>query len=363
MQINTRRTLAAAIGGWLISALPAGAALVNLSFSATGGGILNDPPPTPTIGQGNAPGIPGIRDGNQWDWLGPANSPRVNVPASQLGAYMTWNTPQPVRTLRYFHDLFTVGVQLDHIILDTLVGAAAGAGDNSNWVQRFDSRFDTFDGSADNAGVLRFLDIDLGATYSTQGVRVRAFATGSDQVVGEVAVISPLAVPGTMTDNRIAPSGPAVASSSGFGQVGAGATDDRFFNRWLSGTPAANPGDVYTLDIPYDGTVEMTDVSIIFGSQGNFSEIPTTFLIQRALGGGLYETIATVDTTATPGRAMYFVHLGPQYNVAGLRLLVEESAVTNGVAVFEFEAFNLPEPGAAIATAGVAVLTFSRRRR
>ena len=332
-----------------LGAGPAGATVVNLSTTATGFGLLPDTSP---LSQGT---VAGIANGQMFDWASTSGTSPREFALSNLQPYMTWGSDQQVRTVRVWSDVSTT---YDRVRIDTLTpgGTATVEGD---WINRYDS----------GTGLgQRFQDVDLGSTYTTRGVRTRVDKTTADINVGEVAVFNPLDLGGTLTAARVFPTSVA-ASSVGFGAVAANASNTtvNWYNRWLGGTPAANPGSDYTYDMFFTNAA-LDAVSLTFARQCGISEIPSSWELLVDTGSGLTSLGTYTTTVAQDGntRGMYYLNIGSLQGVDQLRLRVAEANVPGGLAVglMEFEALHtIPEPCTTILLATGALLLCRQRRK
>jgi len=340
MRTQTVRLAAGIMGGLL--AAGADGAVVNLAESASGTGLL----PVVALSQGSPNGI---RDGGMFDWFNGASSPR-NFSLTNLQPYMIWSALQDVRLVRAWGD---VGNTYDRIRIDTLTGTDPTQ--EADWVNRYDS----------GTGLgQRFVDVDLGASYSTQGVRVRVDKAAVDVNVGEVDVFSALPVTGTLTANLVPATG-ATASSSEYGAPGDAIDGSWYGNRWMGASPAANPDPSYWLQASYDNA-DVSLISLTFCAQGNYSVVPRTYTLELEDGSG-WHTIGTFNRPDDV-RQHFYHDLGTSYfGVQNIRVSALEGADLDGfrLALQEIEAFDvifIPEPATAAILALASLGLLARRR-
>jgi len=325
------------------------AAVVNLSASATGFGTT----PSVTLSQGTASGI---ADGSEFSWAsGLGTSPRVGTGTS-LQPYMTWGTAQSIRTVRVWQDVNLTGY--DRIVIDQLTGSNPAV--EGDWTTVKDT----------GTGLSKiFVDLDLGTTISTTGLRVRAFQSSADVTVGEVATFGPIAYGsggGTLTARRLTPTSTA-ASSTGFGRVTGNAQDGWLaagptaWTSYLSDTPAANAGSDFTYDMFFNGA-EIDSAALTWYPQAGFAGVPSSWEILVDKGSGL-QSLGTFS--ASGSRLQYYFDFGFQQGVQQLRLRAPEANVPGGVGIgiAELEAFQfIPEPSA-VMLLGIGGLLLRRKRR
>jgi hypothetical protein len=344
MKIRMFTTVCVAIG--LASATHG--TVVNLSASATGFGTT----PAVTLDQGTASGI---ADGSEFSWAsGVATSPRLSS-ATNLQPYMTWGTAQSIRSVRVWQDVNLNGY--DRIVIDQLTGSNPAV--EGDWTTVRDT----------GTGLSKvFVDLDLGTTISTTGLRVRAFQSSADITVGEVATFAPLSGTGvgTLTQRRLIPTSTA-ASSTGFGRVSGNAQDGWLaagptaWTSWLSDTPAANAGSDFTYDMFFTGA-EIDSAALTWYPQAGFAAVPSSWEILVDKGSGL-QSLGTFS--ASGSRLQYYFDFGFQQGVQQLRLRAAEASVPGGlgVAIAEFEAFQfIPEPSA-MCLVGIGGLVLWKRMR
>ena len=290
----------------------------NLAASASGNGLL----PSVALFQGSAAGI---YDGNIWSWGGTygATSPRVNT-SNNIQPYLTWSTDQTLRTIRLLRD---AAGTYDRVVIDTLNGSDPTQ--EANWTSRYDT------GSGAN---VTFLDVDLGATYTTKGLRVRTFRGANDCDVGELAAFGPLPLGGTLSSRRVWPTN-TTATSSRFRSPPEASDGNWMQFGWLSDTTNGNPGIEWQLTQWYSNNASFNAVSVTFGMQSGWNYHPNSWQLQLDQGSGF----ASVGTFAKDGvRQQYYHNLGLQTGVRALRLVVQELDTPDGalsVGVVEMEAF------------------------
>ena len=293
----------------------------NLAYAASATGFQPDPG---ALFQGTSGGI---INGTMYDFLtGTASSPRLNG-ATTMQPYMMWGSDQTVRQVRVIED---VTAAYDRVMVDTLKsgGSATNEGD---WVGQKDT------GTGFNN---KIYDVDLGAAITTRGVRVRVFKTAADITVGEVQVFGPQPNGGSLKSSKLTPASITASSTNTTYTTTGAAIDGNYFVRWLSATPALNPGTTYTLDITYNTPKMINGVSVLYCQQGGYSDLPSQWSLKVNTGMG-FNTLGSY--TPTGSRLWYFYNVTPAISAQNttFRLEVPESAVTNGVAVYEFEAYSL----------------------
>ena len=303
--------------------------LTNLAMSASNFGFQPNPG---TLFQGSAAGI---ADGSEWDpdWWGGVTSPRINTAGiTNMQPYMTWNTPVTLQYIRVFEDVAGGSTNYDRVMIDTL--APGGSPTNEvSWINRKDT------GTGFNS---RLLNANFGSPVTTTGVRVRAFIpTGSSDInVGEVQVFPPQPQPMAIFKPNVIPSNAVSNSVNTTYTTVSQAIDGNYGSRWMSQTPAIFGGSTYTLDITYTGQKPINGISILFASQSGWSNLPTQWSLLANTGGGFQ----TLGNFTPNGSQIYYFYSLPTAILGQnttIRLAVPASAVTNGVAVTEFEAYNL----------------------
>jgi len=326
--------------------------VTNLNNTATTFGLT----PSVALNQGSAAGI---ADGTMWAWAhGASASPRIYAsPAQNLQPWMTWATDQEIRMVRVWEDDEIAGHAYDRLRLDVLVGTLDPTIEG-NWSNVYDSGTGQF---------IKFRDIDLGATYTMRGLRIRADITASTDInVGEVAVFNELPKGGTLTTRRVFPSSIA-GSSTGFSLGPNGANDAIWFTRWIGDTPASNPGSDYTYDLNFNNAT-LDTLSLTFANQGGVSAIPSSWELLMDTGTGLSSLGTFNATTAQNGqtRGQYYISLGSRVSgVSHIQLRVPEANLAGGLALslVEFEAFNvIPEPSMAVLLALGGLVLWRRHR-
>jgi hypothetical protein len=286
-----------------------------------------------------------------YDWSSDITSPR-SFTATNIQPYMTWATPQNIASVRVWADVDSK--KFDRLIIETLNPGGNPAVDG-DWTVRVDT------GTGINAD---FRDIYLGGTFSTTGLRVRAFSAAADINVGEVAVFGPLGIDrtSTLTDLRVLPTAWAASSTNG-ANAASRATDGLWTKspggHWLSDTSANNPGSDFILDMTMPNAI-VTALSVTFAGVSGLSNVPSSWEIFYDTGGGL-TSLGTFTRVGT--RDQYYIDLGMTLiGVRSFRVRVPESAVVQGVSIMEFEAFNLTVPEPAAVGALLPLLLLRRRR-
>jgi hypothetical protein len=343
--------------------------VVNVSPFATQSGLT----PDATLNQGNfatsSPGkTRGIFDRDMFGWTGNVTSPRI-FGASSMQPYLEWSSAQSIETVRVIDDL---SGGYNRIIVDTL----HGTGDptvEGNWVQRVDTGTGFTQGGTINQN--RLVDLHLGSTITTTGVRVRASKIANDISVGEVEAFAPLVNHQTLTQRRRQPNSTAASSTRG-------GTSSNFANqfsdRWLSRHVTENAGTEFTLDYNYTTPQHLDMLAISFREENLASDldgsltvryrIPTQWTIAANMGSGFVDVKSfTVETNVVGDNATrYYLDLPSLFNVTAIRLKVQESNLTDsgtGLAVSLMEVFDVPEPAGAITVVTLAGLGLSRRRQ
>ncbi|MEI6519706.1 MAG: prepilin-type N-terminal cleavage/methylation domain-containing protein [bacterium] len=292
----------------------------NLAYTASATGFLPDPG---ALGQGSSGGI---IDGSEFDWFSGATSPRL-FSATTMQPYITWSSDQTIRQVRVFEDVTSA---YDRVMIDTLKSGGSAANE-SDWQNQKDT------GTGFNS---RVYDADLGSAIITRGVRVRVFKSAVDVCVGEVQVFGPQPSNSTLKTGRLTPASITASSTNTTYTTTNQAIDANYGTRWLSATPALNTGTTYTLDITYNSPKLINGISYLFCPQGGYSDMPTQWTLKVNQGSGFQ----TLDTfTKSGSRLFYFYNFSPAISAQNttIRLEVPESAVTNGLAVWEFDAFSL----------------------
>jgi len=323
--------------------------ITNLAQSSNAQGIFG---PSLTGGQAG-----GIIDRSIWGFNGIVTSPRVNN--TYVQPYLTWSSDQNVRILRILNDTFAA--TYDRLIVDTL-NTGGNPTNNADWTQRFD----TGAGLA-NPGPF---DLNLGATYSTRGVRVRANRSGlsGDFAFGEMEVYTGFPVSGTLADNRISVPTANYSASSTLGGTSPGFAG-QWNDRWLSQSQVNNGGSAFTLDRHFTTATNVTNLSLAFANKNDngVRVVPTSWDIFVKTTGNATWTLAGTYTSsnsnlATPA-TWYYLDLPGLYNVTDLRVSVPFSSVgSDAIGIHYTEAFNLPEPSAALFAGGAVVGMMARRR-
>ena len=327
------------------------AGVVNLNDTATGFGL------TPVIGlnQGSAAGI---ADGTMYSWvITIAASPRNWSGATNIQPWITWPSDQQIRTVRVWEDRDAGGGSYDRLRIDRLdTGGSTAVEGAGGWLNVYDS------GTGQS---IQFSDVDLGATYTTRGLRVRVDKTTTDVNVGEVAVFGPLPLGGTLTSLRVFPTN-VVASGVEYGGA-AGANNVNWFDRWQVGA-TVNPDPDFWYDM-FFANAKLDAVSLTFAQQGVHGAVPTSWELLADTGSGLTSLGTFSRTTAQNGQidGVYYINIGSLSGVNQIRLRVPEANTGgNGLALMEFEAFQtepIPEPGTVGLLALGAGLALFRRRR
>lgn len=287
----------------------------NLAASATGDGLL----PNVALFQGTPAGI---YNAHLFSWGGAADSPRATT-TNNIQPYLTWSADQNVRIIRLWRD---AAGTYDRVIIDTLSGADPAQ--EANWTSRYDT------GAGTN---VTFLDIDLGATYATRGLRIRTFRTANDCDVGEVAAFRPLPLGGTLSSHRVWPTN-TTASSSRFRSPSEASDGNWMQYGWLADTTNNNPGSEWQLTQSFSNRTSFNAVSITFGMQPGYNCQPNSWQLQIDQGAGF---VSLGTFTKVADRQQYYHNIDLQTDVRALRLVVQESETTDGalsVGVLEMEA-------------------------
>jgi len=163
---------------------------------------------------------------------------------------------------------------------------------------------------------------------------------------------------------------------SAYGGAGAvidGDFDSRYLSRVVTGsngdpfTNPAIPGSTIELDLSYNNET-INSFGIIWGSQGGYSALPTSFKLRADTGAGFFDvgTYSPNPTTGNGSDRMY-INFSQLVGVDTLQVVVNDSDLpaNYGIAIYEAEAFSvsIPEP-ACLGLVSVALpLLISRTRR
>ena len=348
MNIAPYRNLFLTIAGSLGLSAASQAAVLNLAESASATGLN----PIVSLNQGSAGGI---RDGIMNNWGGAVTSPRIFSGATNLQPYMTWSSTQSVSSVRVWRDTPLTGGTYTQIYVDVL-NAGGNPAVNGDWTQVYDS------GSITST---QFLDMDLGGSYNTTGIRVRTnIGSAGDINVGEVAAFG--GQPGTLSSYRIFPTTTTASSVQG-ANVASLASNNVWQNSlWVGAAPGTNPGNEYFLDLNFSTGTTLNAASLSFVQGAGFAQLATgTFKLQYStIGSSSFLDIGTYSISGT--RQQYYYDFGSTLsNVDVLRFWADETSYSSlGPGVSEFEAFNVvPEPSTALLSVlGIGLVLLRPRR-
>jgi hypothetical protein len=309
-------------------------------------------------------------EGTHNAWTGNSgNLAPYSSSTNAIRGYITWSSQQDIRFVRTWPEAMAgfgggwVGNDYwDQVKVDTLDGPASGAGTEANWVTRYTS------GTGLNT---QFQDIDLGATYTTYGIRVQTSWTNNHISLGEIEAFGPLK--GTsLSASRLYPTSVGGSSEAFFFRGYGLATNNLWIadGGWLSSASGVNPGTNYYYNMNYSTAQTVGGLSVHFFQQSSFCDTPTNweFLVDQGSGLtslGVYSKVN--NSFGEPRQSYYYGFDQVLSGVTQIQIRVQESDIKDGLGLglVEFEAFSslIPEPGSLLLMLGAGALLALRRRR